>query len=171
MKNLKSSAKLTSLLFITSFFNYVSAHEFLSEILTQQNANGNFVIVATYHLTQNEINEVNGHSVQVDYIKNRSNELVAIPRDPAQSCEKSGSRTCGQFDHFSQARSAAVSTCYELGIQQKTSYPSQLVPLYLGPSSFVDSDKASADHHLNYHLLHGLSFSCGYLEPNHDVNS
>lgn len=171
MNKHKLLKKIVAIVAINQFVGIAPAHEFLSEILTQQSGSSNFVAVANYHLTQGEILAVNGHGTQVDYIKNRSQKLVAVPRDPALSCENIGSKTCGQFDHFSQARSAAVTTCYELGLQQPNAYPAELVPLYIGPSTFVDSDSASADHHLNYNLLDGLSFNCGYLELDNSVDS
>ncbi len=171
MNKSKMWSKVIALILIMQLSSTSSAHEFLSEILTQQNGSTNFVAVANYHLTQSEILAVNGVGTHIDYIKDRSNKLVAVPRDPKLSCKNTGSRTCGQFDHFSQARSAAITTCYELGLQQGNVYSGQLVPLYIGPSSFVDSDTASADHHLNYNLIDGLSFNCGYLELDNSVDS
>jgi len=171
MKKLTMLHKVASLVILSNLAGTATAHEFLSEILTQQSSSSNFVAVANYHLSQSEILAINGHGTHIDYIKDRSEKLIAIPRDPKLSCENSGSKTCGQFDHFSQARSAAVTTCYELGVQQSNVYPGELVPLYIGPTTFVDSDTASADHHLNYNLLDGLSFNCGYLELNNNANS
>lgn len=171
MKTSKMLPKTAALILLSQLASTASAHEFLSEILTQQNGSSNYVSVANYHLTQSEILAINGHGTHIDYIKDRSAKLIAIPRDPKLSCEKSGSKTCGQFDHFSQARTAAITTCYELGVQQANVHNGQLVPLYIGPSTFVDSDTASADHHLNYNLLDGLSFNCGYLELDNSVDS
>jgi len=162
----------SNLVLIPNLAVTASAHEFLSEIMTQQSGgSSNFTAVANYHLSQNEILEINGQGNHVDYIKTRSQKLIAVPRDPALSCENIGSKTCGQFDHFSQARNAAVTTCYQLGVQQPDLYPTGLIPLYIGPSSFVDADAASADHHLYYTLLDGLSFNCGYLSLSNDVDS
>ena len=150
---------------VTIAMTQSDAHEFLSEILTQQNPGSNviFTPVASYHLTQEEIVGINQHGQHVDYYQDRSKGLKAVARQPSDSCEASGSKTCGQFDHFTRARNAAITTCYQLENQSPDSYPSNLVPLYLAPSSFVDVSTASDNHHLNYNLIEGITFNCGYI--------
>ena len=156
----------------------VSAHKFLEEVLTEANlgASSVFNSVANIELTKAEVLALLSEKQPVDYYLQASKQsscnqgehqclkqLVAVPRLEEDSCESSGSKTCGQFDHFSMARTAAIITCHALADENPELYPSGLIPLYNGPSTFVDLGTASDDHHLNYNLDHGLNFNCGYL--------
>ncbi|WP_196140853.1 hypothetical protein [Aliikangiella sp. G2MR2-5] len=143
----------------------VQAHKFLSEILTEQNLGSNayFVHIANYQLTEEEILNINNNNQRVDYYLDRTSKLVAVKQKEEDTCENSGFKTCGQFDHFSQARSAAIITCHQLYEQNPSLYPATLVPLYLSPTTFVELDTATNDHHINYNLVQGLSFDCGYI--------
>ena len=148
------------------------AHEFLSEVLTNQTMSGTvtFVPVANYQLNKDQIVAKLQTHPHVDYYQQRSGKLVAVQRNPDDDCESSGSKTCGQFDHFSMARSAAIITCHQLSQQQPDLYPSGLVPLYHAPSTFVEAGSATTDHHLNYNLDQGINFDCGYMSTTLDNN-
>lgn len=167
---------LTPLLIIAAF--NTQSHEFLTEILTQQNSSytTNYVPVASYQLTKSEILEISQNGTQIDYYKTRDKSLLAVPRKTKlnncsnQKVASTGSdmtniiveATCGQFDNFSHARAAAVTTCYNLDTLSAGVYPSVLVPLYLAPSTFVNYDTASPNHHQSYDLNDGLTFKCVY---------
>ena len=154
---------ITAIIFIM-VTTQVNAHKFLNQILTQQNASSDtiFTPISNHQLTHKNIIVINQQGTPIDYFLEPSKGLVGKPRPPSSSCDVSGSKTCGQFDHFTRARNAAIKTCYQLEALTPNAYPSSLVPLYLGPSSFVDGNAASDAHHLNYHLIEGLSFNCGY---------
>ena len=141
------------------------AHEFLSEILTNQTMSGTatFVPVANYQLNKDQIIAKLQAHPHIDYYQQRSGQLVAVQRNPDKDCESSGSKTCGQFDHFSMARSAAIITCHQLTQQEADLYPSGLIPLYVAPSTFVEAGSAPTDHHINYNLDQGINFNCGYM--------
>lgn len=65
--------------------------------------------------------------------------------------------TCGEFDDdYRTARSLALAVCTSY-VGAGTDYPegSLVVPIFSGPSSFLD-----ADHHLIYDLSDGLSGTC-----------
>jgi len=143
-------------------------HQFLTETFQQLNVTTNhiFVPVINLQLNSDQILSLDPQNKPIDYFTTRERKLKAVPRDPKLSCENQGSRTCGQFDHFSLARGAAVSACYQLGAAFPDLYPEGLIPRFIGPSSFVDGDSASADHHLGYLLAEGINFDCGYFIEN-----
>lgn len=157
---------------ITVVSSSSQAHEFLSEILTNQTVSGTvtFVPVANYQLNKDQVVAKLQAHPHVDYYARRSGELVAVQRNPDDNCESSGSKTCGQFDHFSMARSAAIITCHQLGQQEADLYPAGLIPLYLAPTTFVEAGSATNDHHLNYNLDQGINFDCGYVSTTLDNN-
>jgi|GEM_PF-6836122 len=169
-KNLTASVILIGSLTATSLLH---AHKFLSEIITEANlgANAVFITVATFHLTQEDMTTLEQANQPIDYFVESiqgydGQPKVAIrsrQREVEESCEASQSKTCGQFDHFTRGRAAALNTCYDLYQAEPEAYPTELVPMYLGPATFVDVDTASDEHHLNYHLSQGLTFSCGYV--------
>ena len=159
------------------FGGLVSAHKFLEEVLTEANlgASSIFNSVANIELTKAEVLALLSEKQPVDYYLQASKQsackgerqcikqLVAVPRLEEDSCEASGSKTCGQFDHFSMARTAAIITCHTMADENPELYPNGLIPMYNGPSTFVDLGTASDEHHINYNLDHGLNFNCGYL--------
>ena len=157
--------KLLSICIIWCVSFCAQSHEFLTEIINQQSVTGNTIYtpVTNIQLTQSEILGLQPQKNVVDYYPTRDNKLRAVLHDPDDNCESSGSRTCGQFDHFSLARGAAIFVCYQLGQQLSNLYPNGLVPRFISPSSFVDNDTASQDHHINYSLSEGLNFDCGYF--------
>jgi len=157
--------------------NVAQAHKFLEEVLTEANIGSSsvFTVVANYNLTKEDVLQIVTEKQPVDYYLEASTkshcdaklgcitQFKAVQRLKEDSCESSGSKTCGQFDHFTMARSAAIITCHALGEEHPELYPNGLIPMYNGPSTFVDLGAASDDHHLNYNLDHGLNFNCGYL--------
>ena len=86
-------------------------------------------------------------------------KLVLCGNNPK---EEKFEKTCGQFDHFNAARSAAIKTCFRLNINNPGQYLSGLIPRFSGPATFVDQGQETAanDHHNIYHVTHGLHFSC-----------
>ena len=169
--------KITLSLLLLSLSAGAQAHEFLTNIIIQQTnqqtttENPMYISVRNYQLSKDQIISIGKTGKHIDYYKTRDKKLVAVVRDLSENCKSSGSggtaveisATCGQFDHFSQARSAAVTICYELGNQSPSLYPNGLVPIFIGPSTFVELNTAAANHHLDYNLSHGLNFNCGYL--------
>lgn len=150
-----------------------TAHKFMTEILSEANlsADATFISVATFHLTQEDMMLAEmafqplDLYVEVDQeqsLKNRV-RVNAVERSVDASCESSGSRTCGQFDHFTRGRSSALTTCNQLYQENPEAYPALLIPFFIAPSTFVDVDKASDNHHDAYHLSQGLTFDCGYI--------
>jgi hypothetical protein len=141
------------------------SHQFLSEVIIAQDPSSNyeFTVVEYFELFQNDIESLNSQEYSVEYTVDRQNNLLAMRKTSEDSCENRGYKTCGQFDHFSQARSAAIITCYNLLQQSPDIYPSPLIPRFIGPGSFVESQSASLEHHLNYTLNQGISFECGYF--------
>lgn len=164
--------KITLPLLLLGLSAGAQAHEFLTEIITQQSSaeNSMYVSVQNYQLSKDQIIAIGNDGKHIDYYKTRDKKLVAVVRDLSESCRSRSSEstsvgiltTCGQFDHFSQARSVAVKICYELGNLSPLLYPSGLIPIFIGPSSFVDLNTAAANHHQDYNLNHGLNFNCGY---------
>ncbi|MCW9017830.1 MAG: hypothetical protein OQJ89_12745, partial [Kangiellaceae bacterium] len=168
-QKIMSNPRLIAVTLITAASSLISSsshgHEFLSEILTNQTMSGTvtFVPVANYQLNKEQIVAKLQVHPHVDYYQQRTGQLVAVQRNPDKDCESSGSKTCGQFDHFSMARSAAIITCHQLAQQEAELYPSGLIPLYLAPSTFVEAGSATDDHHINYNLDQGINFNCGYM--------
>jgi hypothetical protein len=69
-------------------------------------------------------------------------------------------KTCGQFDHFSAARSAAIDMCDAYALANPSQYPQGLIPQFIGPATFTDGETATADHHELYRYADGLEFNC-----------
>jgi hypothetical protein len=158
--------KVLPVLIIALFANIplsAKSHEFLTEVLVQLQGNSGFTAVASYNLTEAEILQLNDLGTQVDYYQTKGGQLVAAPQDISDVCDSNSNiKTCGQFDHFSQSRSAAITTCYELAALNPTQYPGGLFPVFIGPQSFVTAGSASVDHHENYDLSEGIEFECSY---------
>lgn len=135
------------------------SHEFLAQLQSQ---NQSFVPVIYHQLDKEQMVQITGENPAVDYY-DEGDGFRPVQREIVDECKSSGSRTCGQFDHVSVARSAAIITCYQIGQEQAELYPGGLIPFYTGPNSFVINGVPSPDHHSKYKLDHGISFSCGYM--------
>ncbi len=159
-----------------------NAHKFITEILVETNPtqyNPNYNYVQSFNLSDNDI--LNMYDEKPSYLRRESQyfkdrieletlkevltpekteETIVCPPGEHRSKNTPAQKTCGQFDHFNAARTAAVKTCYQLNQLNQGMFPSGLIPLYYGPTTFVDAGKAADDHHINYNISQGLHFAC-----------
>lgn len=162
MKKLGLSILLFSLPLITN------AHEFLAEILIQQDESKSehLISAGNHQLSSSDIYNIYKREHQINVTLQRKSEdnnqkslfkFQQVPKCPYDNA------TCGQFDPFSMARLAAITTCHEKANASPELYPNGLIPQFIGPSSFVSAGSASSNHHDNYTLNDGLNFNCVYL--------
>jgi hypothetical protein len=150
----------------------VNSHTFITEILVNSNPgqySNQYHTIQTYSFNEDDIllaYDEPIHSVsdriRLETLKEVIPNIETIEVTTCDSPRRKGStqKTCGQFDHFNAARSAAIKTCYTLNNSSQGLYPSGLVPRFSGPATFVNLDTAAVNHHSNYHISHGLQFSC-----------
>ena len=149
------------------------SHEFLTEMLVfnDEYAINPYHVAISYDLTEADLIEV----IHVKKSKFEMNKLVKrsassnareFRKVGATDCdfESEGmNKTCGVFDHFSGARSAAIDLCNAYALAHAAEYPHGLLPQFTAPSTFTDGSTASVDHHVAYKYMHGLSFNCVQL--------
>ncbi|MBL4660923.1 MAG: hypothetical protein JKY19_11260 [Alcanivoracaceae bacterium] len=158
------------------------SHTFITEILVNSNttineSNSEFITIENYSFNEDEILIASDEQIYNDHdhdnllLKERIKLETLKQIIPSQTSAKTidcddeninleVSETCGQFDHFNAARTAATKTCYFLANQNPQLYTGPVVPRFTGPSTFIIAGTAIADHHTIYDIADGLSFSC-----------
>jgi len=109
--------------------------------------------------------ERNGRLVIVDELNWRAEDLIGRNSETCTP-EKSGSRTCGQFDDdWIRGNMKALNHCRTFERRYSESNdPDHGTVIFVpsGPESFLDE----RNHHRNYKLSDGLSGSCVRCDPN-----
>ncbi len=166
----------TAALLATCFASQLNAHTLLSESLASAidvDADSDTSLLTDYNLSGRNINKTyeimvkaefrrkavysDDHSAQTFKVPDcREHEYLDISRDTTP--------TCAIIDHFNMARLAAIEICEAHTIlRTQLNRSSGLIPLFLGPDSFINTGTAADDHHVHYHTDDGLRFRC--IEP------
>lgn len=149
-------------------FNQVKAHDLLTEILVYSNdySASNYTVVVSYNLSESDLENLQQISrIHYDMKKlvkrSGSGALSEYRKVGSTDCDfgkEVQTRTCGVIDHFSRGRSAAIDVCNSYAVTHLLSY--NLIPQFVGPTTFTNSDSSSNDHHVLYDFSQGLEFNC-----------
>ena len=172
--------KIYLIIIMVSMSTTICSHEFMTEILVNSNMtinenNSEFITIETFTFNEDAIinaykkqtHSTRDNSLLKDRVKLETLKQIMPSHEGAKIilCDDEDiiaevNATCGQFDHFSMARTAEIKTCYLLANQNPQLYTGPIVPSFSGPNTFIVAGSAAADHHTVYDVADGLSFSC-----------
>ncbi|MCX7545821.1 hypothetical protein [Marinicella gelatinilytica] len=159
------------LLLMTLGFSPVYGHDFLTEILVYNDdyeAN-NYHIAVTFEFDEQDLlDTLDLQQAQFEMktltkrsgASNKAQEYKQVGKTICDFESDAIEKTCGVFDDFSKARSAAINKCDAYASLYSSQYKNGLIPQYIGPNTFTDGVSATQNHHTDYKLAHGLHFNC-----------
>jgi len=163
--------KKITLISLIVFSTSALSHDFLTEILVynEEYSSNQYEVAVSYDLTEQDIlsalklkstKSQMSKLVKKSNVRDREREYRHVDNHSHAFETKLQHKTCGMFDHFSEARSVAIDTCDAYALANASQYPHGLIPQFVGPETFTDGETASEDHHELYRYEDGLVFNC-----------